>query len=102
MGEARVFGYRVPVVYSTCFDASPGETWLANKDAASQRAALNAAGITHVLVNWIEIERYRSPGNYGFSHWPQPEHLEQLVVDQVLEPIRWSSGGEKVQLFRVK
>ena len=101
IGEARVFEYRVDVVYSTCFDTNPGQAWLAGSDPAQQRAALAAAGITHVLINWSEIERYRSPGNYGFSDWPQPAHLEQLLRDQVLEPIKWG-GNDRVQLFKVK
>ncbi len=101
IGEARVFEYRVEVVYSTCFDTNPGEAWLTKADPAAQRSALTAAGITHVLVNWVEIARYRSPGNYGFSEWPQPSHIEQLVRDQVLEPIAWGDDSNQVQLFRV-
>ncbi len=102
VGEARVFEYRVDVVYSTCFDTNPGEAWLAGTDAEKQRAALAAAGITHVLINWSEIDRYRSPGNYGFSDWPKPSHIEQLVRDQVLLPIEWGEGSDRAQLFRVK
>ena len=100
VGEARVFEYRVDVVYSTCFDTNPGEAWLAGADPAGQRAALTAAGITHVLINWSEIERYRSPGNYGFSQWPQPADVEQLLRDQILQPIPWG-GNDRVQLFKV-
>lgn len=102
IGEARVFEYRVDVVYSTCFDTNPGEAWLTGTDAEQHRAALATAGITHVLINWSEIERYRSPGNYGFSQWPQPSHIEQLVRDQVIEPIDWGEGSDRAQLFRVK
>ncbi len=101
IGEARMFEYRVDVVYSTCFDTNPGEEWLTKSEPAEQRAALTAAGVTHVLVNWSEIERYRSPGNYGFSDWPQPSHIDQLVRDQILEPIPWDNN-DRVQLFKVK
>ncbi len=40
IGEARIFEYRVPVLYSTCFDTNPGETLLAGKSAAAQHEAL--------------------------------------------------------------
>lgn len=101
IGEARVFPYRVPVIYSTCFDKNPGEGWLAGKDAPVQREALAAAGITHVLINWSELQRYRSPGNYGFSDWPQPGHVEQLVRDRVLEPVQWAEKPTGTELFKV-
>lgn len=101
IGEARVFPYEVDVVYSTCFDSNPGEAWLADKDAEQQRTALNAAGITHLLINWTEIQRYRSPGNYGFSSWPQPSHIEQLVADKILKPIEWTNAQTGTQLFEV-
>jgi hypothetical protein len=101
IGEARVFEYRVDVVYSTCFDTNPGEAWLAGRKADEQKTALATAGITHVLVNWSEIDRYRSPGNYGFSSWPQPSDLVQLMQDGVLSPIDWGEGSARVQLFAV-
>ena len=67
VGEARGFDFRMPIVYSTCFDVSPVEQLLRGKTTAQQLAALESAGATHLMVNWTEIARYRGPGNYGFS-----------------------------------
>ena len=100
IGEARVFETRFDVIYSTCFDRNPGEAWLAGTDAEKQRAALASEGITHVMIDWSEIERYRGPGNYGFSAWPRASHVEQLVRDGVLEPFPWSQGTG-AELFKV-
>ena len=60
-------------------------------------------GISHVLVSWPEIERYRSPGNYGLDDFVQPEVFRSLVAAGVLvEVVRepdMPDAGE--QLFRV-
>ncbi len=32
IGEAAVFDYQVPIIYSTCFDQNPGEAWLTTGD----------------------------------------------------------------------
>ncbi|MCC6510886.1 MAG: hypothetical protein IT423_17425 [Pirellulaceae bacterium] len=102
VGEARVFEYRVPILYSTCFDINPGEELLAGRSTEEQRQALRAAGVTHLAVNWNEIQRYRSPGNYGFSQWPQREDIQQLVASGVISPVAWDIGQEQAELFQVE
>jgi hypothetical protein len=47
---------------------------------------LLAAGITHVLVNWGEILRYRIPGSYGYAVTVQPSLFQELQHRQVLGP----------------
>ncbi|MFO1064763.1 MAG: hypothetical protein U0892_12940 [Pirellulales bacterium] len=37
------------------------------------------------MVNWAEIRRYQSPGNYGFSEWPQPEDIDAMEQNGVIE-----------------
>ncbi len=100
IGEAAVFEYRVPLIYSTCFDLNPAEQWLRGKSAAEQRSVLHDNHITHVLINWNEIDRYRSPGNYGFSDWPQQTDSQSLQSEGVLERIDWPVNG--VELFKVR
>ncbi len=52
--------------------------------AADVRERLRAAGVTHVLVNWREVLRYRLPGSYGYAEYVQPERFEQLLSGGVL------------------
>lgn len=101
IGEARVFEYHVPILYSTCFDTNPGEPFLRNRAAADQLAALHERGITHILVNWEEIARYRSPGNYGFSDWPQPSDIQSLIDNQVASRVVWSLPDASSILLKV-
>lgn len=101
VGEARAYDFRMPIVYSTCFDRSPAEAWLLNKAPEQQRESLAQAGVTHVLINWSELTRYRSPGNYGFSDWPQREDIERLVSDQVLRPLDSPLDAQNVEVFEV-
>ncbi len=99
VGEARAFDFKAPVVYSTCFNKSPAEQWLRDQSPEVQIENLAEAGVTHVLVNWAEVQRYRQPGNYGFSDWPQPGDLDKLIADNVLKPVDWQSGGHSEQLL---
>ncbi len=96
VGDAAVFDLERPVIYGTCFDACPFEQLTAadvaalsagDKQAAERlRARLDSLGIDYVYVHWAEIARYRSPGNYGFTDYVQPEVFELLVKHQVLAP----------------
>ncbi len=84
VGDAQPFDLEIPVLYNTCFDASVFESLLAGRNAAQSRAALRAAGVTHVYLQWEEIARYRAPGNYGFTDFVSPRRLERLVSENVL------------------
>lgn len=105
VGEAALFEARFPVVYNTVFD----ECWLQQfcvaeptpdlsttwplKSAAEIRATLRAEGITHVLVNWREIMRYRAPMSYGYTNFATPERFAELRQLGVLgPPSRWPAG----------
>lgn len=101
VGEARVFDFRMPIVYSTCFDVSPVETWLRGKTVDQQRAELAANGATHLLINWTEIARYRSPGNYGFSDWPSRDDIKKLTESGVVRPIEWPFATDSTELFEI-
>lgn len=102
IGEAKAYDFRVPIVYATCFNTNPGESWLAATEATQQRKHLADQGISHVFVNWSEIARYRSPGNYGFSPWPQPADVELMERSGVLRRVEsLPFEAEAVALYEV-
>jgi len=88
VGEAEVFDAEFPVIYNTVFDYSIFEQWCGVDDPAVSsaekplrdpeaiREAFTAAGITHVLVNWQEILRYRT--TYGYTDFVTPARFEKL------------------------
>lgn len=86
VGDAAVFNYRIPVLYNTCFDDCLLEQLIRGKSPGAAKEALHQAGITHVAVDWGELARYRSPGNYGYSPFPTKELFDRLVADGVLKP----------------
>ena len=84
VGDAEPFDLRVPALYNTCFDDSIFEHLIREKTKYQQVEAFREAGITHVYLDWLEIERYRN--TYGFSDFVHPQVLDELVRDQVLRP----------------
>ena len=82
-GEARTFYFRKPVVYGVVFDTNPLETILARARTEDDvRDAFRAERITHLLLQYPEIERlarsyaYTSPATgtrvYGYF-FPGPD-----------------------------
>ncbi|MCA1685993.1 MAG: glycosyltransferase family 39 protein, partial [Planctomycetia bacterium] len=99
VGEAAVFHVNHPVVYNTVFDDETFETLARGHSAAEVQAALKGLGITHIYVDWFDIDRYRSPGNYGFTPFVVPAEFDRLVEAGVLEP--GVTVGKKRELYRV-
>ncbi len=62
---------------------SPSEPALASSREIRRRFA--EAGVSHVLVHWGEIARYRA--TYGFDSWVQPALFDNLVASGVLVPL---------------
>jgi len=87
VGGAEPFDAEVPVIYNTVFDDSIFEQLVRGRTPSEVRDALEQRGISHILVSWPEINRYRSPGNYGFTDFVQPEVFDELVAAKVLEPV---------------
>jgi hypothetical protein len=87
VGEAAVFDYQVPVLYNTCFDRCWLETLASGRDPEEFRMLLRQGGVTHLLVHWSEISRYRSPGNYGFCEFVSPELFERWEKAGILERV---------------
>ncbi len=106
VGEAEVFDADFDVVYNTVFDENIFEKWTELPDDASSPARtrfmadpravltkLSEHGITHVVVNWSEILRYRQPGSYGYTEYVQPRRFNELVSNGVLtEPATLTYG----------
>ena len=89
VGEAEVFCARPRVIYHTVFDQPILRDWLAERPAGDVpdrdwplrlieevRRKFESQGITHVLVNWQELLRYRM--TYGYSDFVAPQRLTWL------------------------
>jgi len=100
IGDAQPFDLDVPVTYNTVFDDNLFEQLARDRSPEQVRQALAERRISHVLVDWDEVNRYRSPGNYGFTSYIQPEVFDGLVQAGVLAelPKLADSAG---QLFRI-
>ena len=94
IGEAEVFDAEFEVIYNTVFDVSIFETWTRKTSETDPEFTMQSASeiaerfqrenVTHVVVNWSEILRYRRPGSYGYAEYIQPQRLNDLVMDGVL------------------
>jgi hypothetical protein len=102
IGEARVFDYPHPILYATCFDTNPGETGLRRRSREEQITWFSENQLTHVMVHWAEIARYRSSNNYGYSSWPSKSDLEEFVRDGILVPVPWGLESGFADLYRVQ
>ncbi len=101
IGEVKAYLYRVPILYATCFNMPPGQPWLQGVPPHLQWEHLKSRGVTHVMVDWSEIDRYRSPGNYGFSAWPVPEEFDRMVQAGVLQRLETPFDPRDVDILRV-
>lgn len=104
VGDAQVFDLEVPVLYNTVFDPSMFEAIVRDDRGElrpSEEIRERLRGVAFVYVNWGEIVRYRSPGNYGFSDFVQPAIFERLVAEGVLGPPVPEFAELPVQIFPV-
>lgn len=101
IGQAQAYRFERQIAYATCFNTPPGEVELREADPASQRTWLTENGYTHILVQWSEIDRYRSPGNYGFSSWPNRSNMQSMIDGGVLRRIEWPIDARSAELFEV-
>jgi hypothetical protein len=100
VGEAAVFDFKPPVLYNTCFDDCIFQRLVEGRTARQVAAELRSRHIAYVYVDWPEIERYRSPGNYGFTHFVQPAVFDWLVHQGVLTPLD-PIEGSAARAYRV-
>ena len=101
VGDAAAFDLKPLALYSTCFDDCLFEQLVKGKTAAEVEAAMAAQQITYVYVDWGEIDRYRSPGNYGFTDFVQPAVFDRLVAEGVLAPLP-PIEGQSGRAYRVR
>jgi len=101
VGEAAVFHLTVPIVYNTVFNRETLEVWTAGLDPVEAGRAVRDRGITHIFVDWNEIARYRSPGNYGYTDYVTPELFERWVQAGWLRRLR-GVPGRGVEVFEVR
>lgn len=80
-GECRPWSAEFSVIYNTCFDECETRKRLAARTVAELRESLFKEGITHVLVNASEWNRFRETYGYDVDHPDDP-----FTVDDVL---RW-------------
>lgn len=94
VGEAELFNAEFPYAYNTVFDKSLLEEWTADETGPNEWTLKSRGeilqkfreeGITHVLVNWNEILRYRT--TYGYTDFVTPSRMEQLIELGVLSPV---------------
>jgi hypothetical protein len=79
VGDAEPFELEMPVFYNTCFDDSLLCNWMLNKTPSERHQELASRNIAWVVVDWPWIDRYQSPGNYGFDPRFKPKLLDELV-----------------------
>ena len=95
VGEAEVFDATFPLVYNTVFDECLFEEWTTLPEDNGRpvkdrrmlppvviRQRLRDEGITHILVNWGAVLRYRM--TYGYTEYVAPSRFKQLTDDGVL------------------
>ena len=94
VGEARTLNFRVPVVYNTVFnrqwieplygpDPDDRTEWPESLKERAERL-FSDLGLSHVYVNWIEVDRFSAPGNYGWPGGLDRELFDRLEREGVL------------------
>jgi hypothetical protein len=100
VGDAEPYDVELPVLYNTVFDDNLFETIARDRTPEEVRQALAEQNISHIYVNWSEVGRYRSPGNYGITKFIDPSVFESLVEAGVLAPQPPIEGNPNA-LYRV-
>lgn len=107
VGDAAVFDLEPRVVYNTAFDDNQFERFVRERyeeksdEALSHLHAELSSEFAFVYVNWGEIARYRSPGNYGYSEFVQPEVFQFLVERKILAPPVPGFAEARVEIYPV-
>ncbi|HVJ79829.1 MAG TPA: hypothetical protein VNC50_02070, partial [Planctomycetia bacterium] len=83
VGYSGVYYANHPAFYSTVFDDNLLEHW--GSSPANLKAELAKRNIGWVAVDATWIERYRSPGSYGFTPFVTPEKFAEFEKAGVLQ-----------------
>lgn len=87
IGEAQAFFFDKQPYYNSCFDDLLLEEIVRGHSEREIRENFRRYGITDLYINWKEIERFRSPGNYGFPEFFDQAVIDRLVRQGILRPI---------------
>ncbi len=102
-GDAALFYLQPPVFYHTCFNDST-MTQLLDMTKQERMAHLAEANIAWIYVHWGEIERFRSPGNYGFPSEVTHDLFAEMESQGILERTEYVTGdpaSPTVVIYRV-
>jgi len=89
VGQASIFHLNHRVNYNTVFNDEMIETLAAGKTPEQFRLALQERQLTHIYVDWKEIQRHRQPGGYGFTDFVTPARFAHWVTEGILDrPIK--------------
>ena len=104
VGDAQVFDARPHVIYNVVFNQPIFRDWLAERPAGDVpdrdwplrpieevRRKFESKEVTHVLVNWQELLRYRM--TYGYSDFVSPKRFAWLQQQGLLgRPVEYPVG----------
>lgn len=102
-GDAALFYLQPPLFYHTCFNDSTMQQ-LVDMTKEERLAHLAEANIAWMYVHWGEIDRFRSPGNYGFPSDVTRDLFAQMESQGVLERTEYQLGNPEnptVVIYRV-
>ncbi|WP_165073967.1 ArnT family glycosyltransferase [Paludisphaera rhizosphaerae] len=100
VGQAAVYHLRHSILYNTVFNPETIETMASGRTAEEFRQALHDRRVSHVYVDWKEINRHRHPAGYGFTDFVTPDRFAAWVSAGVLSgPI---SVGMEQDLYEVR
>src|SRR5579862_1499308 len=85
VGEARVYYATRAVLWSTAFDQHPLTAMSREAKTPEELvAALRARGVTHVYVNFAELERLRNGYNYMIAaNWSLIRHTMESEMREI-------------------
>lgn len=87
VGDAAPFDIERPCSYNVCFNPCLLCDWTIGPTDDEIRLAFSSRSVGYLLVDWAEIARYQSAGNYGYDPRFHPQLVEQLVQRKIIEPI---------------
>ena len=79
VGQAAVFHVDHQVLYNTVFNPETIELLAAGRSPRDFQQVLKERGITHIYVDWKEINRHRAPSGYGFTDFVTRERFAAWV-----------------------
>jgi hypothetical protein len=100
VGQAAVYHLNHIVTYNTVFDPETIELLASGKTPDEFRRALQQRNLTHIYVDWKEIQRHRQQGGYGFTSFVTPSRFADWVRAGVLERPR--PLGPEQELYKIR